>query len=128
MGLFLAIYWTSSISGNLNIGVRHLMPVFPFTMSLAAGGVAAFANGTKWKLALVGTLCAWQLVSITLAYPSYIAYFNEFAGGMDNGYNIVVDSNLDWGQDLKRLKIWTDKNDAGQIYVDYFGGATRNTI
>jgi 4-amino-4-deoxy-L-arabinose transferase-like glycosyltransferase len=123
MGLFLAIYWTSSISGNLNIGVRHLIPVLPFTMALTAGGVTAFANSTKWKLALLGALSIWQLASIAFAYPSYIAYFNEFAGGIDNGYKIAADSNLDWGQDLKRLRTWMDKNGIQQIYVDYFGGA-----
>jgi hypothetical protein len=93
-------------------------------MALAAGGVAAFvASNTKWKLALVSVLSVWQLAAIALAYPSYIAYFNEFAGGIDNGYKIAVDSNLDWGQDFKRLKTWTEKNGIQRIYVDYFGGA-----
>ncbi|MFA6376372.1 MAG: glycosyltransferase family 39 protein [Candidatus Paceibacterota bacterium] len=123
MLLFLAIYWTSSVSGNLNIGVRHLMPVFPFTMALAAGGIMAFANNTKWKLALVAALCGWQAISVALTYPNYLAYFNEISGGINNGYKIAVDSNLDWGQDLKRLKNWADKNGVQTIYLDYFGGA-----
>jgi len=123
MLLFVAIYWASSVGGNLNIGIRHLMPVFPFTMALASGGVIAFANSTKWKMILIGALCGWQLVSVASAYPSFLAYYNEFAGGINNGYKIAVDSNLDWGQDLKRLKKWTDDNGVASIYLDYFGGA-----
>ena len=60
MLLFVAIYWTSSVAGNLNIGVRHLMPAFPFTMALAAGGDIRFrqprqmglrARGRSWRVA-----------------------------------------------------------------------------
>jgi hypothetical protein len=123
MALFAAIYWTTSVGGNLNLGVRHLMPVLPFTMVLAGGGAAAFMDAKRWKIALVAVLCAGQAISIAFAYPSFLAYYNELAGGSSHGYKIAVDSNTDWGQDLKRLKIWADANGVGKIYIDYFGGA-----
>ena len=52
-----------------------------------------------------------------------MAYFNEIVGRPDQGYLYTVDSNLDWGQDLKRLVKWTDEKGVDKIYVDYFGGA-----
>jgi len=120
---FLAMYWLASITGNLNIGVRHLMPVFPLTMALAAGGVAAFADRIRWRVAIVTLLCVAQAIIAIQVYPNYLAYYNALAGGSENGYKIAVDSNTDWGQDLKRLVAWTDQNNIRNIYVDYFGGA-----
>jgi hypothetical protein len=123
MAIFLAIYWISSVSGNLNIGVRHLMPVFPLTMALAAGGVAAFANHGRGRVIAISLLCLAQMIIAIKTYPFYLSYFNAASGGSANGYKIAVDSNLDWGQDLKRLKNWLNEKNIGSIYVDYFGGA-----
>jgi hypothetical protein len=123
MILFVAVYWTSSLAGNLNIGVRHLLPVFPFAMILAGAGAAKFVNGSFARSAIIGLLCLWQIASIAAVYPSFLAYFNELAGGPEKGYLYSVDSNLDWGQDLKRLEKWTEQNGIETIYVDYFGGA-----
>jgi hypothetical protein len=53
--------------------------------------------------------------------PHYLAYFNEFAGGPANGYRYLVDSNLDWGQDLKGLKQYMDQHGIDRIYLSYFG-------
>jgi hypothetical protein len=63
----------------------------------------------------------WKPVII---YPDYLAYFNEFAGGPRNGYTCLVDSNLDWGQDLKKLKHWLDRHKIAEpINLCYFGMA-----
>jgi len=141
---FLTMYWLASITGALNIGVRHLMPVFPLTMSLAAGGVAAFGYNIRWRQIVILALCAAQIIIAIRAYPSYLAYYNALSGGSENGYKIAVDSNTDWGQDLKRLTQWIDYQNCvkpgancksptfpvpnyvgpiDKIYVDYFGGA-----
>jgi hypothetical protein len=70
----------------------------------------------------LGILILWQAISVIKIYPHFLAYFNEIAGGPDRGYIYTVDSNLDWGQDLKRLKEWVEENKIEKIYVDYFGG------
>jgi hypothetical protein len=67
-------------------------------------------------------LLLWQAISVISIYPHFLAYFNELAGGPNQGYIYTVDSNLDWGQDLKRLKKWVDEKGIDKIYVDYFGG------
>lgn len=128
MMVFLVIYWLTSISGTLNIGVRHLLPIFPFTYILISLGIAKWIEkipGISWKkmgISLVSVLLGFYIISSLLVWPHYLTYFNEIAGGSQNGYKYVVDSNYDWGQDLKRLKKWVDENKIEKIYVDYFGG------
>ena len=78
----------------------------------------------SFKFGLILMLLIWYFFETALASPHFLSYFNEFGGGTASGYRYVVDSNYDWGQDLKRLKEWVDKNlPAGrQVAVDYFGG------
>jgi len=68
-------------------------------------------------------LMGWYSLSSLMVFPYFLTYFNEIVGGPKNGYKYVVDSNLDWGQDFKRLKSWMEKNQIDKIYIDYFGGA-----
>jgi len=123
---FIGLYWTVSLASSLNIGVRHLLPVFPFTILLVSRMTGNLIKSPflKLKCTILGILILWQAVSVISIYPHFLAYFNELAGGPNQGYVYTVDSNLDWGQDLKRLAQWADKNlPAGrQVYVDYFGG------
>ena len=121
---FIAIYWITSLTSNLNIGVRHLLPTFPFTILLVSSVITNLLKepSLKLKYAILGTLILWQITSVISIYPHFLAYFNELAGGPNNGYIYTVDSNLDWGQDLKRLKKWVEENKIDKIYVDYFGG------
>lgn len=129
MVVFLGIYWLTSISGNLNIGVRHILPVFPFTFVLVSlsliTGIEKIKKPAfkKAGLLIIGGLFIWYISSSLLSYPHYLSYFNELAGGTDNGYKYAVDSNYDWGQDLKRLLAWVEENNIEKIKVDYFGGA-----
>jgi len=129
MALLLIIYWGTSITGNLNIGVRHILPVFPLTYVLISisliSGIEKIKNPSfkKGWMALLGILMAWYAISSVGSFPHYLSYFNEIAGGSDNGYLYVVDSNYDWGQDLKRLAAWVDENNIDKIKTDYFGGA-----
>ncbi len=121
---FIVLYWASSITGNLNIGLRHVLPTFPFIYLLTAGRITKWAQNIKFlKLPLVMFLIVWLMVETVSIYPYYLAYFNQFAGGPANGYNYVTDSNLDWGQDLKRLAKYVEENKIEKIKLDYFGGS-----
>jgi len=74
-------------------------------------------------ITVIGILSLWYIFSSVSIYPHYLAYFNEFVGGPDNGYKYLVDSNLDWGQDLKGLKKYMDEKGIRKIKLSYFGGA-----
>lgn len=121
---FIGLYWTTSLTSNLNIGVRHLLPVFPFTIILISAMTVLWLKEPflKIKYAVLTILILWQITSVISIYPHFLAYFNEIVGGPDKGYIYTVNSNLDWGQDLKRLKKWANEQGIEKIYVDYFGG------
>lgn len=131
MLIFLAIYWGASLASNLNIGVRHILPTFPFVYILISGQIKKLFEKIHHKKllvivswVLVGGLMIWYTISSLSSLPYYLTHFNELIGGGKNGYIYVTDSNLDWGQDLKRLANWIDEQNIEKIYVDYFGGAT----
>lgn len=122
---FIFLYAYLSITGNLNIGFRHLFPILPFAYILTAKGVLEFIKKNHhmiFRLAL--TILLILLIGETIAvYPNYMSYFNSLVGGPKNGYTLVTDSNADWGQDLKRLKNFLDERpEIDKIRVDYFGG------
>jgi hypothetical protein len=127
---FIALYWIMSVRSTLNIGVRHVLPTFPFIYGLVSAQIISWARIkdaahkliSYLKYSLVGVLVAFQGLSVILVFPSFLAYFNEIAGGPKNGYKYAVDSNLDWGQDLARLNLWLDQNNISKIYIQYFGG------
>ena len=121
MLLWLAIYWFTSIRSTLNIGVRHLMPIYPFIIILVSGQVAQLRHRVaRWAVYILLACFTYANLSI---FPYYLTYFNHVAGGPTGGYRWVVDSNLDWGQDLKRFGRWTQDNNIKKIEFDYFGWA-----
>jgi len=127
MLLFIALYAYVSITGNLNIGFRHLFPILPFMYILISKEIIFLwmrlrGNIRKTYNLIVIILLVWLIAETAFAYPYYLAYFNETIGGSKNGYKYVTDSNVDWGQDLKRLRDWADENNIDKIRVDYFGG------
>jgi len=94
----------AALFSHINIGVRHILPVYVMFSLVAAVGAMQLldrAEGRTWAGAALGALVLLLGVSSLLAHPDYIPYFNEIAGSHPE--NILVDSDLDWGQDLKRL-------------------------
>ncbi|HZZ20020.1 MAG TPA: glycosyltransferase family 39 protein [Opitutaceae bacterium] len=117
------VYWILTIQSHLNIGHRHLIPMYPvlFIMTGALGAWLAAPRG--WRTLVAGALIAWHIGESLWIYPDYIAYFNEIAGGPRNGRLHLVDSSLDWGQDLPGLKTWlsANKKPGEEAYLAYFG-------
>jgi hypothetical protein len=89
---------------RINIGVRHILPVYiGFSLVGAIGLIRALKLGEtrKWIRVAAAVLLAWMAVSSLWTHPDYLAYFNELAGSRPE--NVLLDSDLDWGQDMKRL-------------------------
>lgn len=114
--IFIAVYFFQSITSNLNIGIRHIIPALPFIFFLVA------RQAIKQKYFIVFPLLFLIFFSTLFSFPYYLSYYNALGGGMKNGYKIATDSNYDWGQDLKRLKDFVEKNHIQKIGIDYFGG------
>lgn len=109
--------------GKVQIGFRYLLPILSIIYVLLSRLVTLDVLKRKRFSITFGIICFWYLFSSVSVYPHYLAYFNELAGGPDNGYKYLVDSNLDWGQDLKGLKEYMDANDIKSIKLSYFGSA-----
>ena len=143
-------YWCFAITSHLNIGHRHILPTFGPMLMFA--GMAAWwcqarvpnvatkrmkaANtflttwlqSRRWPMGTVGTLgCVLATVVASIGiWPNYLAFFNMPSGGPRNAWKKLVDSSLDWGQDLPSLRVWIEseqqRNSSGvPVYLSYFG-------
>ena len=106
-----------------NIGLRHVLPIYPFLFVLASRLVTVPLHRLWLMPALVTTALTVNAVSVLRVAPHQIAYFNELVGGPEGGHRYLSDSNLDWGQDLKGLKAFMAKEGLPIIYLAYFGSA-----
>jgi hypothetical protein len=108
---------------RINIGVRHILTVYPILFVLASR-LATIQFRRAWVgLALLGLPLAATAYSSLRVAPHDLAYFNELAGGPVGGRRYLSDSNLDWGQDLQGLKTYLEREGLGRIYLSYFGSA-----
>lgn len=116
------VYWLTSITSNLNIGHRHILPTYP-VLFIACGWFATWIGRARpWLRLVLGALVAWHVAAAASIRPHYLAYFNELVGGPANGWRHLVDSSLDWGQDLPGLKSWLDRHARGErVFLAYFG-------
>lgn len=105
-----------AMASRINLGVRHALPIYPL---LAIAGGIALVELWQRRRAIAVLLTAWIAVSSLLAHPDYIAYFNELA--MQHRDRIVVDSDLDWGQDLPRLREAVAARGIDRLWIAYFG-------
>jgi hypothetical protein len=123
LAILIAIYGAFALTSRLNIGLRHLLPIYAALYLLA--GAIAWLPGRRWLAALVIGLLSWHAGASVAIRPNYLAYFNPLLGGPAQAYRRFVDSSLDWGQDLPGLKRWLDANARGQkIFLSYFGSGS----
>jgi hypothetical protein len=113
-----------SFGGHKNIGVRYVLFLFPL-MSLWIGRLTRVdlrRGDYPRKLALgVAAALAWLVVIALAVWPDYIAYFNLVSGGPSNGHRYLLDSNLDWGQDLIALREYMNREKIGSVDLAYAG-------
>jgi len=118
-----AIMFLAMTVAKVNIGLRHILPVYPFLFVLASR-LATVHFSRRWLApALVFLAVVFTAVSALRIAPHQLAYFNEAVGGPDEGYRYLADSNLDWGQDLRGVKVFMEKEQLPMIYLSYFGSA-----
>jgi hypothetical protein len=117
-----------------DMGIRYIIPVLPFTFLLGGLALATLLQSTrKWQRAAGAALCVWLVAAAAGIYPDGLSYFNEMACLLDDPAKIGLDggsrcgtswldqSNVDWGQSLKQLRAWLDKNAAGKRV--YYGNS-----
>jgi hypothetical protein len=89
------------MTSNINIGIRHILPIYPPLAIVAGyGAVRLWSLSGVFRVGVIALLL-WQVVGGARIHPDYLAYFNEFAS--THADRVLVVSDLDWGQDLLRL-------------------------
>jgi len=134
--LYPLVYVVTALFSSVDIGYRHLLPILPF-MYILIGDVTRVvfsASASRFKhpvsritfyvsrLALYAPIL-WQAAGTALIYPYPLTFFNELAGGPAGGHRWLVDSNLDWGQNLWQLRDWMQMENVERVYYSHFSPA-----
>ena len=118
-----AVFGAFAMGSQINIGLRHILPIYPFALLIAAAGARALMTAGRTGRVAFGLIAAAWLVQFGRVYPDTLTFFNPLAGGPTGGGRYLTDSNLDWGQHLKQLKIWMDRRGVQHVNLAYFGSA-----
>ena len=105
----------TTLSASTMPWVRYVLPMYPFLAIIAAIGVR------KLGKILASVLLVWYIVGSVRAYPHFISYANEFAGPAGSRYQLLTDSNIDWGQSLPDIADFVRREQPGHLSFSYFG-------
>lgn len=124
VALPIAVYLGFAMASSFNVGVRHVLPIYPFVILIAAAaaGELIAANRMRSRVALA-MVTGLAIVEFGSVWPNTLTFFNQLVGGTSNGFKYLTDSNLDWGQDLKGLAGWMKRNGVDHVNLAYFGQA-----
>jgi hypothetical protein len=113
------------MTSRIDLGIRHLLPFYPFFfVGIAAGFFTLVRAGwRRWTGPLLIVACLLLAAESLSAFPGYLSFFNLVSGGTRRGPYYLLDSNIDWGQDLKNLKLYMSTHPARPYCLEYFGNA-----
>lgn len=118
-----AIYFLVAETQKINIGHRHILPIYPPLFVLAGAAGWLWTKRWSWGRPVLVALLSWHALATIALCPDFLAYFSPAVGGSAQGYRRLVDSSLDWGMDLPELKTWLDRNNRARdaVFLAYFG-------
>ena len=114
------IYLAVAMMSGMNIGSRHLLPVYAFVIIFAAAAAATLAGRNRFWAILCSYLIVAHVASSLHVFPNEIAYANEAWGGPRNVHNLLSDSTVDWAQQLFQVKQWQDGHPDQECWFAYF--------
>jgi 4-amino-4-deoxy-L-arabinose transferase-like glycosyltransferase len=110
-------YFAFSLTSGLDIGVRHILPVYPFAIAIAAAGACSLARRMPKAWIAIVAMLVFGGVDSARTFPNYISFSNELWGGTNNTYKVLSDSNVDWGQNLKQIRTYIAQNHVGECWI-----------
>jgi hypothetical protein len=116
----IVVYLTVAMRSDMNIGMRHLLPIYGFLYVMTAGAAAFLAARERRWVVAIAVLLAWQIATTVHAAPGYMAYANEAWGGPSQTHRHLSDANTDWGQQLKAVKAYLDRRGIKDCWFAYF--------
>lgn len=129
LGLPPLLYLGWAMSSHINIGLRHIFPIEPF-MFLAVGSLASWTRWPfkSWWLGGLMVIVASTPLVAWRAWPDTIGYFSTVVGGSRQGYRFLLDSNLDWNQDIWRLSTFLNQHKFSEVHMVLFGSIPYRAI
>jgi hypothetical protein len=115
------IFFAAAMASKLDIGLRHILPIYPFLIVLVAAGAWNLARQSRYWAVAIAVLFAFHAVSSLRAYPNYLPYSNEIWGGPSNTYKVLADSNVGWAGGLKGLREYVNDQHITQCWFAYDG-------
>ena len=122
-GVTFAAVLMLSMASHVSIGVRYVLPLIPLSMMAATAWAFRPSAGFRVKTIFAVAAVAAQAAAAVIASPDYLSYFNGLGGGPMNGYRLLADSNVDWGQDLPAMRRALAEVGAREPLAAYFGSA-----
>jgi 4-amino-4-deoxy-L-arabinose transferase-like glycosyltransferase len=110
------------LPASIDIGVRHILPLYAPLAAMAGHAIVVLWRKLAGRLAAVA-LALWMAAGTEGAHPDYLPWFNETAGSHPE--RILLDSNLDWGQDYLRLAKTLNERNIDRVLVLLNGGTIR---
>jgi len=122
------VFFLASTAARLNLGYRHLLPILPFLFVHLARlayspGHPSTQSPSLMRRFLPALLALWLALAALHIYPHFLAFFNPLGGGPEEGWRVLADSNIDWGQDLKGLRAWMNREGVERVRLAWFGSA-----
>jgi 4-amino-4-deoxy-L-arabinose transferase-like glycosyltransferase len=114
------VYLGVAMVSGMNIGSRHILPLYALAAIFAGGGVAALAAHNRRWVWIGAALVLAHIVSALTVFPNYLAYANAAWGGPKNVHNLLSDANVDWAQQLIQVKQWQDAHPQEECWFAYF--------
>ncbi len=116
-GIFLA----AAMATKMNIGIRHILPIYPLLIILASAAAAYWAPRSRATAVACAALLAFQAVSYARSFPNEVTYANELWGGPRQLHRYLGDSNVDVGQSLYRVREYIQAHHIGNCWIAWFG-------
>ncbi|HEX4004658.1 MAG TPA: glycosyltransferase family 39 protein [Acidobacteriaceae bacterium] len=115
-----AVYLAIAMASGIDIGARHILPLYAMAAIFAGAGAAALGSGSRVWSGVVAALIAAHLAASLATYPNQIAFANLAWGGAKNTHNLLSDANVDWAQQLYQVKDWQDRHPNDECWFAYF--------
>lgn len=122
------LFFAVALTSEMNIGVRHILPVYPFFIVAAAVGAIAASRGFYSLRYVLIALLLFHAATAVRTAPNYIAFANDFWGGTANTYNLLADSNVEWGQNLKLADEYLARENISDCWFAGFAGGELNRV
>jgi Dolichyl-phosphate-mannose-protein mannosyltransferase len=116
-----AVTFVAASASRIQIGERYILPIYPFLILLVATTLAPLLRTIQGRWLLAGVVLCHAVPTLLAAPGGYLSYFNRLAGGPLGGHRVLLDSNLDWGQDLPRLAAWMRARGVASVKLAYHG-------